>query len=87
MGRPTRATVWQAVVWDNRLAVAGVPLHLDSSSIGLTVQAGVDWKLNDNGPPNADLKPAAPGWPRPGSIPGSTQGVVTTTSDRFTRLP
>jgi outer membrane protein len=47
------------LVFDDDLAVAGVPLSLDSSSAGLALQAGCDWKLNERWSFNVDLKHAA----------------------------
>lgn len=44
------------LIWDNNLAVAGVPLHLDHHSVGLAAQAGVDWKLNETWSLNLDVK-------------------------------
>jgi outer membrane protein len=47
------------LIWGDKLSVAGVPLGLDSSSLGLAAQAGVDYRLNDQWSFNVDLKHAA----------------------------
>jgi len=47
------------LIWGDRLSVAGVPLSLDSSSVGLAGQAGVDYRLNDQWSFNIDLKHVA----------------------------
>ncbi|MEN9662296.1 MAG: outer membrane protein precursor [Verrucomicrobiota bacterium] len=47
------------LIFDANLAVAGVPLGLDSSSVGLAGQVGGDWKINDSWSFNVDLKKAA----------------------------
>lgn len=44
------------LIWDDNLSVAGVPLSLEHSSIGVAVQAGFDCKVNDRWSFNADLK-------------------------------
>jgi outer membrane protein len=44
------------VIWDDDLSVAGVPLSLEHSSLGVAVQAGFDCKVNDRWSFNADLK-------------------------------
>jgi outer membrane protein len=45
-------------IFSDKLAVAGVPLGLESSSVGLALQAGFDCKVNDRWSFNADLKHA-----------------------------
>ncbi len=45
-------------IFDESLSVAGIPLGLDSSSTGLALQAGVDFKVNDRWSFNVDLKHA-----------------------------
>lgn len=50
------AGVNHTFIFDDNLAVAGVPLGLDSSSTGLALQAGVDVKVNDRWSFNLDLK-------------------------------
>jgi outer membrane protein len=47
------------LIWGDKLSVAGVPLGLDSNSIGLAAQAGVDFKLDDRWSLNVDVKRAA----------------------------
>lgn len=47
------------LIWGERLSVAGIPLGLESNSIGLAGQAGVDWKVNDRWSLNLDVKRAA----------------------------
>jgi outer membrane protein len=47
------------LIFDANLAVAGIPLGLDSNSIGLAAQAGGDWRINDSWTFNVDLKKAA----------------------------
>lgn len=47
------------LIWGDRLAVAGTPLGLDSSSLGLAGQAGVDYRLSEHWAFNADLKRVA----------------------------
>jgi outer membrane protein len=47
------------LIFDANLAVAGVPLGLDSNSIGLAAQVGGDWRINDSWTFNVDLKKAA----------------------------
>lgn len=47
------------LIFDDDLAVAGVPLTLDNSSVGFAVQAGCDWKINERWAFNVDLKRAA----------------------------
>ena len=47
------------LIWSDHLAVAGVPLHLDHSSVGLAAQTGFDWKIDDRWSFNVDLKYAA----------------------------
>lgn len=46
------------LIFDDNLAVAGVPLGLESSSVGLAGQLGADWKINDTWSLNLDLKRA-----------------------------
>jgi outer membrane protein len=45
-------------IFDDNLRVAGIPLGLDSSSTGLALQAGLDFKVNDRWSCNVDLKHA-----------------------------
>lgn len=47
------------LIWDDRLSVAGVPLELETSSVGLAAQAGLDWQLNERWALNVDVKRAA----------------------------
>lgn len=47
------------LIWDDNLSVAGVPLGLESDSLGLAAQAGVDIKVNDRWSFNLDIKRAA----------------------------
>ncbi|PTY02536.1 hypothetical protein DB347_24360 [Opitutaceae bacterium EW11] len=47
------------LIWSDKLAVANVPLGLDSYSLGLAAQAGADWKLNEHWSLNVDVKRAA----------------------------
>lgn len=47
------------LIWDSNLSVAGVPLHLETNSIGLAAQAGVDWKIDQQWSLNLDIKRAA----------------------------
>ena len=47
------------LLWGDRLAVAGVPLHLDHYSVGLAAQAGLDWTLTHDWSFNVDVKRAA----------------------------
>lgn len=47
------------LIWDDKLSVAGVPLSLENYSLGLAVQAGVDFKINEKWSFNFDLKRAA----------------------------
>jgi outer membrane protein len=47
------------LIFDANLAVAGVPLGLDSNSIGLAAQLGADWVISDAWTFNVDLKKAA----------------------------
>jgi outer membrane protein len=47
------------LIWGDKLSVAGVPLGLDSNSIGLAAQAGVDWKIDERWSFNVDVKRAA----------------------------
>jgi len=47
------------LIWNNKLSVAGVPLHLEHYSVGLAAQAGIDWKLEGNWSLNFDVKRAA----------------------------
>lgn len=44
------------LIFSDHLAVAGVPLGLDSSSTGLALQAGFDCKVNERWSFSADLK-------------------------------
>ena len=53
------AGVNYTLIFNDDLAVAGVPLSLDGSSVGLAFQAGCDWKINDRWAFNVDLKHAA----------------------------
>jgi outer membrane protein len=46
------------LIFSDKLSVAGVPLGLDSSSVGFALQAGFDYKVNDRWSFNADLKNA-----------------------------
>ena len=47
------------LIWDDNLSVAGVPLSLENSSVGLAVQGGLDWKIDDRWSFNLDLKRVA----------------------------
>lgn len=47
------------LIFDDNLSVAGVPLSLDNSSVGLAAQAGFDYRLNDRWHFNVDVKRAA----------------------------
>ena len=47
------------LIWNNKLSVAGVPLHLEHNSVGLAAQAGIDWKIEGNWSLNFDVKRAA----------------------------
>lgn len=47
------------LIFNDKLAVAGVPLSLENSSAGFAFQAGFDWKLTDRWAFNADLKHVA----------------------------
>jgi outer membrane protein len=47
------------LIFDTNLAVAGIPLALDTNSIGLAAQTGFDWKISDAWTFNVDLKKAA----------------------------
>ncbi|HNC25146.1 MAG TPA: OmpW family outer membrane protein [Opitutaceae bacterium] len=47
------------LIWGGNLKVAGVPLDLDSTSIGLAAQGGVDIKIDDQWSFNVDIKRAA----------------------------
>lgn len=47
------------LIWGDKLSVAGVPLGLDSYSIGLAAQAGIDWKIDERWTFNVDVKRAA----------------------------
>ena len=47
------------IIWDTNLAVPtspAIPLHLDSTSVGVAGQAGFDFKVADNWFVNADVK-------------------------------
>ncbi len=46
------------LIWNEKLSVAGVPLGLESSSAGLALQAGVDWRLDERWSFNLDVKKA-----------------------------
>ena len=46
-------------IWDDNLVVAGVPLGLESNSLGVVAQAGIDWKIDDRWSCNLDIKRAA----------------------------
>ena len=43
-------------IWGENMTALGQPVTLDGSSIGLALQAGVDYKLNRNWYLNADIK-------------------------------
>lgn len=47
------------LIWDDNLVVAGVPLGLESNSLGVAAQAGIDWKIDDRWSFNLDIKRAA----------------------------
>lgn len=47
------------LIWDDNLSVAGVPLGLESNSLGLAAQAGFDWKVDEQWSFNVDVKRAA----------------------------
>ncbi len=47
------------LIFDDNLSVAGVPLDLDSSSVGVAAQAGFDYRINDRWHLNVDVKRAA----------------------------
>lgn len=47
------------LIWDDVISVANVPLGLESNSVGLAAQAGVDWRINDRWSFNLDVKKAA----------------------------
>lgn len=47
------------LIWDDKLSVAGVPLGLESNSLGLAAQAGFDWKVDEQWSFNVDVKRAA----------------------------
>ncbi len=47
------------LIWGGNLKVAGVPLDLDSSSLGLAAQGGVDIRIDDQWSFNVDIKRAA----------------------------
>ena len=53
------AGVNYTLIWDDELSVAGVPLQLDNHSIGLAIQAGLDWKIDERWTFNVDVKRAA----------------------------
>ena len=44
------------LIFDDNLSVAGVPLGLDSSSVGLALQGGLDVKINERWAFNVDVK-------------------------------
>ena len=44
------------LIWNQNIAVAGVPLHLDHSSIGVAAQAGLDWNIDERWAFNVDIK-------------------------------
>ena len=46
------------LIWGDSLSVAGVPLHLDTHSIGPAAQAGLDWAIAKQWSFNVDLKKA-----------------------------
>lgn len=46
-------------IWGEKLSVAGIPLGLESSSVGLAGQAGLDWKIAERWSLNLDVKRAA----------------------------
>jgi outer membrane protein len=46
------------LIWSDHLAVAGIPLNLESSSFGFAVQVGLDWDINERWAFNVDLKKA-----------------------------
>ncbi len=46
------------LIFDDNLSVAGVPLALDSYSLGLAAQAGFDYRINDRWHFNVDIKKA-----------------------------
>ncbi len=50
------AGVNYTLIFNDKLAVAGVPLSLEHSSMGFALQAGFDCKVNDRWSFNADLK-------------------------------
>lgn len=50
------AGVNYTLIFNDKLSVAGVPLHLEHSSMGFALQAGFDCKVNDRWSFNADLK-------------------------------
>jgi outer membrane protein len=62
-GNPFRPYVGVGVnftlIWSDHLSVAGVPLHLENSSLGLAAQAGCDWKVSEQWSLNVDVKRAA----------------------------
>lgn len=47
------------LIWGGNLKVAGVPLDLDSTSLGLAAQGGVDIRIDDQWSFNVDIKRAA----------------------------
>ena len=47
------------LIFDDNLSVAGVPLKLDSYSVGLAAQAGVDYQISEGWSLNFDVKKAA----------------------------
>jgi outer membrane protein len=47
------------LIFDDDLSVAGVPLKLDSYSVGLAAQAGFDYRLDEKWSLNFDVKRAA----------------------------
>lgn len=47
------------LIWDDNLSVAGVPLGLESNSVGLAAQVGADWKIDEHWAFNVDIKRAA----------------------------
>lgn len=46
------------LIWDDNLSVAGVPLKLENYSLGLALQAGLDWKIDERWTANVDIKRA-----------------------------
>jgi len=47
------------LIWDDELSVAGVPLNLENSSVGLAGQIGFDYAINERWSFNANVKKAA----------------------------